>query len=367
MLVLIATGFYMRILQSQWGQDVTNGRYLMRPFPAVTLQHQSKGEEVSLTMPTTLPQRIDVLLGTRYDAPFLGSYDQWLDFHPGNMRLINWTKQNAEFYKNNHNSLLWSLYEQSQQKDIEKGRFLLQDYRTGDWRVVSESQKRERIQRELQKRAYGILHELQKGIRWMMADFRFGFQCRGSSRLCRESQESLRQWEDTLFEPTAVYLQRRLSSTQPTLPSLLRITSNLQPINNRRTARKRSSIPPQPVHDETFEVGDLVWCIDDDNSWYPGTVLEEQPHGYFTIAYNDGTVEHEVRPSRIQAQEPVTQGDRVLGCFSNEFYDCYPGVIERVWPSGGAMIVFEDGDVVWHMTPDRYYKEPFAYAWEYYA
>jgi hypothetical protein len=365
-LVLIATGVYMRILQSQWGHDVTSGRYLMRPFPAVTLQHQSE-KELSVRMPTTLPQRTDVLIGTRYDAPFLGSYDQWLDFHPGNMRLIQWTKQNAGFYKSNHNSALWSLFEESQLKDLEKGRFLLQDYRTGDWRIMSESQKRKRIRHELQERAYGILRELQRSIRCLMADLRFGFQCRGNSRMCTESQESLRRWEDTLFEPTSVYVKTRSNTTHLTLPSLLRVNSFLRPINDRRTSRKRSSMPPQSVHDETFKVGDLVWCIHDNTFWYPGTVLQEQPHGHFTIAYNDGTVDYEVQPSRLRPQEPVTQGDRVLGCYSDEFRDCYPGVIERVWPSGGVMIVFEDGDVEWHMTPDRFYKEPFAYAWEYYA
>ncbi|GAX09311.1 hypothetical protein FisN_32Hh007 [Fistulifera solaris] len=365
-LALIGTGVYMRILQSRWGQDVTSGQYLMRPFPAVTLQHQSE-KELSMRMPTTLPQRTDVLIGTRYDAAFLGSYDQWLDFHPGNMRLIQWAKQNAEFYKSNHDSALWSLFEESHLKDLEKGRFLLQDYRTGDWRVMSESQKRKRIRHELQERAFGILRELQKSIRWLMADLRFGFECRRSSRMCTVSQENLRRWEDALFEPTAVHVKTRSNNTQLTLPSLSRVHTFLRPINGRRTSRKKSSISPQPFHDETFKVGDLVWCTQDGTSWYPGTVLAEQPYGHFTIAYNDGTVDYEVLPSRLRPQEPVTQGDRVLGCYSDEFHDCYPGVIERVWPSGGAMIVFEDGDVEWHMTPDRYYKEPFAYAWEYYA
>ena len=367
LLMIIATGVYMRILRSQWGQDVVSGHYLMRPFPVVTLQQQSTGGALSISMRTTLPQRSDVLIGTRFDAPFLGSYDQWLDFHPGNLRLKKWAKQHAEYYKSNHNSALWPLFEHSQQKDLAKGRFLLQDYRTGDWRIVDESQKREIIRRELQEQAYIVLRELRKGISWMMADLRFGFECRGGSRLCFDLQENLREWEDRLFEPTQVSVHEPFIMTQLTALHSLRVTSILQPISNHSTLRKRSSIPPQAVPADEFEIGDLVWCIDDDSSWYPGTVLEKVAKDRFAIAYNDGAVEHEVRSSRLRKQEPITQGDVVMGCYSDDFHDCYPGTVERVWPSGGAMVVFEDGDVEWHMTPDRYYKEPFAYAWEYYA
>ena len=99
--------------------------------------------------PTTLPTHKDVVIGMRYDTAFLGMYDRWLDYHPGNALFQQVASQCAPFHQNHrHNNndeddnTMTALAQHCVQhvqhviSNTNDGRFLQQDFWMGEWRVM---------------------------------------------------------------------------------------------------------------------------------------------------------------------------------------------------------------------------------------
>jgi len=245
------------------------------------------------------------------------------------------------------------------------GRFLLQDYRTGDWRIMTEREARQFVQNQLSASANSALSGSLKTIDWLTADYRFGI-FRGTN-LARRSLFHLRQLREHLLAgsvPSVAVNEHVANSTRP-----YRMYEVSKAVVLPRASLAKSQIKPFPqrlsTHDEIkheFGIGNLVWCIFKKNEWYPGSIISVRDQEHFEVAFDDGT-EEVVHKSQLRKFEPVTEGNRVRGCFADGFEDCYPGTVGRVTPNGQVMIVFDDGDVEWNVSPDRYYLPPYKYAW----
>ena len=83
---------------------------------------------------------------------------------------------------------------------------------------------------------------------------------------------------------------------------------------------------------------------------------------WFSVSFEDGSREDELHRSRLTKFTPVTEDDRVEGCFAEEgLQDCYPGTVLRVWPSGFVGILYDDGEYHPAVHPTKYFVPPYRY------
>lgn len=363
---------------SKWGSDILSGRTLMRPFPPVDvirdeekLMYVSKG-------PTTFPQRHDILIGTRYSAPFLGAYDRWLDYHPGNVVFRSAALERGSLYRNYlcHKAIAFSgrleqeVFEEATELD---GRFLQQDYRTGDWRAMTDIEVSNTIREELLSAGSPLLSVVRKQIDWMVAEFRFGTLrttslARFSIRLLVSVRERL-----LLVNRPSVDVGVPQSIPGPKMSSFVELEHSMWTLQSQTliaqemTSREIKSLPSRMKQRGKLHIGSLVWMNYSGEQWYPGSIAAADENGsLFDIVFDDGTREYNVGREGLRLMKPVTEGSRAAGCYRDQLRDCYEGTVRRVSPSGHVMIEFDDGDVEWQMPPSQYYVPPYRYGWDYY-
>jgi hypothetical protein len=376
-LMALTYGALNRTRKSRWGLDILSGRTLMRPFPPVSLARDDDAAFVSAG-PTTLPQRTDVLIGTRFDSPFLGAYDRWLDFHPGNVVFRRTTGELASRYRDYGDiDILFSRRLEQRVAELvteQDGRFLHQDYRTGDWRVMTNAEVKKVVQEELLSSGSALLFSLVKSVAWMMADYRFGtirgtalasmsqlylnhlrqriFSVEAGPHTTSVTKESLLKGPKVQIRPAAIWQRRTMLS--PIFTSRRRAVMPL-----------RCGIPNMTRRQDDLRVGSLVWVVYEDD-WLPGSIMAIHDDGRrLDVSFDDGTKDVGIDREKVKKLTPVTEGNSAIGCFDEGFENCFDGVIEYVAASGRAMIQFDDGEVEWAMNPDYYYVPPFRYGWTY--
>eukprot|EP00536_Pseudo-nitzschia_multiseries_P009606 jgi/Psemu1/201123/e_gw1.272.73.1 len=219
---VIALGLYVWhgiIRSSQWAIDIDSGTTLMRPFPHDPIfRDEDPGVRGGKT---TLPTRADVLIGTRYHTKAIGAYNKWLDYHPGNRvfnQFVDSYGGNGKFYhsllvrknknKNQTASLLPASFTDqlalSAFDTIRKrhgGRFVMQDYRSGDWKILSDNECMEYIHSRLfignENTLLGVLKE---ETDLMLNRYRFGVQ-RKTLSMAWNSQLFVADLSKDLFVP----------------------------------------------------------------------------------------------------------------------------------------------------------------------
>ena len=75
--------------ESEWAYDIRNGLKYTSPFG---------NEEAAFDGPTTLPNRYDVLIETRYKSRYLALYNDFISNHPGNRLWNALLNEKAELY-----------------------------------------------------------------------------------------------------------------------------------------------------------------------------------------------------------------------------------------------------------------------------
>lgn len=207
--VALVAGCAMHTLHnSKWAKDIKSGETLMLPFPKVDDVVRPDDPMVSSGL-TTFPERFDVLVGTRLNAKYLGAYTQWLDYHPGNLAFGEYVKQyGGKPYQSilRGKSIPTCLADGVVETGINlvernnKGRFLHQDYRSGDWRMMNAEERREYVQMRLFVGGPDTLWSaLKDEIDAMLDGYRFGFQARKAKSLSWHSQLHLGDLGRTLF------------------------------------------------------------------------------------------------------------------------------------------------------------------------
>jgi hypothetical protein len=357
-----------RVQTSEWAFRIRTGRTLMRAFPASANLRSSDRLGIS-SGPTTMPHRNDVLLGTRFDAKFLGSYDRWLDFHPGNLVLreslqllapayVTWTGSAAL-----QESILRHVQEEIRQQNGGGTRILQQDHSTGNWRVLTAPESREALHEELASSGNEVVSMMRKELDYAIADCRFGVK-RGSAlarlglgllwhlkkRILRSDEFDFSSKQPTGMSASGLRKLLLLHFHNSTLKSAQKASSVL--------LMRGSSIPSQAYHE--LRPGTLVIVYFPLNEfYYPGTIHSvNEDESTASVSYLSGEYEERVDMERIVVRKPVVQGSKVMGCYLPELEDCYPGIIRQVHPSGTVLIAFEDGEVSW-FSPSDYYLPPY--------
>jgi len=369
---------WYRICHSEWGQSVSSGTALMRPFPSPDQEISITEQPALLQGPTTLPTRNDVLVGSRYDAEFLGSYNMWLDYHPGNVLLRDVAATHASIYVAYRTKGLGQTVLQQVAKQVQKngGRFLGQDYTSGDWIVMDTEESLETIAGALvaasSKKLAAVLVEVNR----MIAYHRFG--PRRHWAISRASHIMLRHLRRAMIlgdSPpgmTSVSLKAKdvtLRSDGHALFAPVMSATGSSAIPSLRVHHSEwlssPSIPSILDASEDFQQATLVWCAFDDfaNPWFPGTVTEVDESGeWFVVAFEDGSYDEGIHRSRLRKFMPLTEGDRVEGCFAEQgLGDCFPGTVLRVRASGYVAIAYDDGEYDPAVPPTKFYVPPYLY------
>ncbi|KAL7569918.1 hypothetical protein ACA910_008581 [Epithemia clementina (nom. ined.)] len=410
--VLLVVATLSNIQSSEWGQGTITGKALMRPFPPIT---RPTMEEDTLDIvsqgPTTYPSTLDVLLGTRFDAPWLGAYEHWLDGHPGNRQFRDLVNRLAPSYETTAATTLSAFRHQGKPTSSlddsiinsvivgTKGRFLQQDYRTGDWRVQTSQEARRTVQLELACASSPLLSSLRTTLDRSIALYRFGTTLRLTA-LARKA--SVFAW--LLRERLAEIPSRRRRHKAISVHTARENAPNLR-VSSKRWRLSMMKFPRvkttegllnqryrrlfREIDEVLFRVGKPVWVSyphhedhdEDDIEWYRGDIIGTPSEGRATVALETGDIDVFVPMHALVEYKPVQEGDVVFGCFAYQNYlrrrdgddnnddeeapsildDCYKGQVVRVMPDGAVSIQYEDGDYEPRKPAGHYYLPPFTY------
>jgi len=360
----------------------------MRPFPSADFIDNDPSVQGGLT---TLPRRFDVLIGTRFDTKSIGAYRKWLDYHPGNRIFDGFVDlYGGKFYhllllkKNNNDEninvnssspssplpvrLIDQLTTTALQM-IEKhhgGRFLMQDYRTGDWKIMGNDESEMYARTRLFIGGDDmILAALKEAIDFLLDKYRFGVP-RKTRSMSWNSQLFLVGLSKDLFTPaflnckeTVTTAGKKENTTKLTLPSGVRLssmhlprsflhkvksihptTTNSLDTNGIRTFLLGMSLPSlhagkeiyyiawkHNIDDDDYDHGNDDDDDDDDFDLYPGIVIDISTEnyrddddgyvGYHIAFYDDGVQSLEmvdrynVQRNALLIREPTKEGSRV--------------------------------------------------------
>ncbi|GKY98893.1 hypothetical protein MPSEU_000845200 [Mayamaea pseudoterrestris] len=355
----------MHIDHSAWGQSVINGQIWKRPFSS-SVQRNIDAAMISAG-PTTLPTQEDVLIGSRFDATFLGSYDQWLNFHPGNVKFQSIVETASKMFASLDidassglkQHLLHHVQSASTSHD---GRFLQQDYISGDWRVMAESEAIEIVHLALAAARNDYTAHMAKVLDYLVADFRFGpLRDTALASLLQRHIWDLKRLMLRLPRRKLTLPKRASTGSTLKLPIRWAIRNSLSTRLNSiiRQSAFQSSLPS----DNEIRSGSHAWTYFDDEymkGWFPSTVLSTEYSDSYLVSYDDGS-EDLVNKQIVHKRAPLLEGDQVVSCLRPNYQECHPGRITRVMPNQDVSIAYDDGRTALRVSSEYYYRPPYSH------
>jgi hypothetical protein len=346
---LIWYGLAKRIEQSSWGRNIRKGLTFREPFPSFH-RLPDKYESLLPVGPTTQPERTDVLIGSRFDSTFLGAYERWLDYHPGNL-YYGEALAAMSGHVSSYRGLPVAFQDQLVKAVVDSmsGRMLLQDWLTGNWIVLDNDIRDGQIRRDMLKANDDMLQSVDQTISRLLAYARFDAPHRETA-LALETQFHLTELrERLLFSATTTSFARGSGATEEQrsdarvrsyLPPIPRTRDGVAPTRTRRRFLQSSNVPS--IH--WFRVGDMV-MVRDEEEWYRGAIFEIVLNGkedayFFGIGYEDGTDEVDVPLNQLLPLIPLEEGDRVY-CHqrsSSETNHLEPAIVTEIKPDGALNV-----------------------------
>ena len=399
--------FYMltkwKTLESKWSQNVLNGKKLMSPFPET--------DEDDFPAITTFPERNDVLFGSRYDdEALLGSYNEWLDHHPGNRKVRSWVNQwkgtdsAANICRENETARQWLLDSWREKVRRDGGRFLLQDWKTGDWTYATETFVRQRLTQYLcHPPSFSLEGHLLDYIHTALAHVRYGYNYRPYPSLRHLTIRLLESMETQVT--FASLSSQKMDRTTNIDPSFVR-SFGRDLDNKKKTPFVSANVAIKTSASRTTSIthcqlGRRVWYQtttedreellgmheEEDNEeelnpdipfmYLPGSIMECQDSKVLVgfVSLTPRWIEYE----SAAWLEPVRTGTRVCACLSenpfiasliaphenhevNSSCSSTCGRVIRVRPNGWILMDVDDEDWL-YLPPSRYYAPPYRYVW----
>jgi hypothetical protein len=333
---------------SEWGRKVKRGAILRPPFPPRQLPYTGVSAG-----PTTVPSREDVLVGTRFDATYLGAYDRWLEFHPGN-RAFDFQIQACILMPT---ALEKTCIDQS----LKDRRLLEQDWTTGDWRIMTAWERRRYVRTALNKARNDIVARFSKSLAILIAYNRFDVP---STFMNTKMLETLEDIRNRLHSDTEDERIKRSLLTKVSAPSYMSVRTIVLFPSSRSSAL--DIIPKTPRHprwttsdlpdSRPFEAGDMVWVnYNDEGTFFGGVVWRTNPKmtgAVKSIIYKDGEIQKSVPTRQIVRHVPLEEG-AFVSVNNKENKDEYARVT-RVRPNDLIDLVHSDGEVESRVSPKRY-------------
>lgn len=329
---------------SEWGRGVTAGRIMRPPFP----DHLGyiKDADTSNGL-TTMPTRNDVLVGSRFDAPYLGAYSRWLDYHPGNVEF-----QNQILKCKNIPSVL----------DVacldniitsQKGRLLEQDWTNGDWRIMTQLEIHQYTYMALTKARNYMIEKMVNSLAILIAHNRFDITDSCMSRGMRKRLNDLkRRIFDIILSSSEEALRTNASIKEsPGLDQVfLKRIPNLYDKSSPQTTSMSNNLRwvSLPSEDLSLQVGDRVYVnYNNEGVWFRGVILKIRKNGSLDIFYDDEERQTKI-PSNLAVRDvPLEENMKIL-------FEKGTGIVKRVAPDGFVDIITNDGKFVTDVNPTKF-------------
>ena len=348
--LIASTGYliYQAATKSYLGHKIASGRILDTPFPDL-----SETEEWSIpkkaTLPTTLPERMDVLIGSRFDAKFLGSYNNFLDYHPGNKYWKILVKKFSQFYPL---ELAQQGIQQAWQDQPIKGvlpRMLLQDYATGNWGALSEDATISMTRKYIRAHQSRVVDGLWTHLKEVLANSRFG-HLRSSHGLRAATKSFVLEWENAIFkdiidnnEATKMaekktFQEQRQPLSRAFVPFQGFKMSSLETAAETVSISRRRHLQHEAPHRMSTDIvvlqeGDRVVTKYPKKAKFLEAIIShiDKEEGNCLVQFvHDRSVAIKTA-NMLQPYRPLTEGDWVEGRSEGQWY---PGRIEHVSPFG---------------------------------
>ena len=325
-----------------------------QPFP--------DDDDSYLLQRTTFPEREDILVGSRFDAPYLASFDKVLEYHPGNQML-----QRAMDEEGMKMPSLLQAY-------VRPGRFLQQDYKTGYWILMTREETLTYLARQVYAHHHPLTARLDQHLKQVLSDARFGWQ-RNTIMAQRFVSTMCTHWQSILYSSldnqpeagwnlrviTALATERR--KTRPLFsssPKHARVVSLATTMGGSLTlGRTPSNVPSRfqkDVQRIPFVQGDLVQVYHDPRyeDWVPAEILLINPFERATVQYINSddieivhleTLQHATSDDENYDDEEsplLPIGTRVIARFEGK--DFFPGRIDGIQEDDTYAVRFDDGD-----------------------
>ena len=350
---LVMYGLLWLIDHSYMAKSVQTGEIFVRPFPPAP-DLAADESPPNTEMPTTLPERIDVLLGTRYDAEFLASFNRFLDFHPGNKRWNSMVSHVARLPSSLHSPAADAVVH-SLLRDRIKGvhaRVLHQDYATGAWRVLPESDAVKETKRAVHMKTDPLVHRVATHLKRYLADARFGVS-RDTVMAQKIRQKFVEEWMPRVFGEASTtapkgrpfcHLGPRSLSLQSlwTQPRLFLPPASVGSVNELETGRSTLRNGLGASNERTFEHGDRV-LVDYDGVLHEERIIKKLKRDAFGVIDRYGKI-GAVDIKDLHQYEALVEGDRVEVDYNGNGRDYFEGVVMKVHPDGRCSILYDDGD-----------------------
>lgn len=365
--VLVALAVTKFMEQTELAQSVTTGDVFARPFSSSKKSKTStitKSSANYMVGPTTFPERHDVLIATRFDADFLGSFNRFVDFHPGNRLWQELISEAAALpHAALHDVAEYIVREINEHKESGlASRFLWQQPETGAWILMTEADAVKLTERALIEAKKPLAAKLSLGLKRRLADARFSsLQGTAMARTLFDSIEPY--WSAKIYQLKAQLLQIEtcgaLTSPSPapsshafTKHSLFSTikTSTLEssrPYTRQTTIDRLLSIREEDEDDEENDdivIGNKVWVYYGGPEWEIGELVDiEDEERCQVFFFNSGTTE-EVQTDDLKEYAQFKEGDRVEVDYNQDATEYFAGIITHVHPDGRCSVLYDDGE-----------------------
>jgi len=373
--------------RSALSKAIASGQLQKMPFP-LSLNNRHPADSAAAaasTMeqdlgPTTFPQRQDVLLGTRFDAKFLASFEHFLDYHPGNQLWLEKVRHWAALPTRD-------LQQQAVTDNLDtdlvlhniKSRMLKQNPATGTWHLLSNQERWQETMYAVERASNPLVDAWVKQAKYNLAKARFGPHrhttmerkfgiaaaqewlkrilghvekdeslpntCQLASSYCRPSDKTGRQ-----STSEKRFLGRRLLKDTGALTSEF-----VGSFMSSSIPRASSVVGHNSERMPSFFPNEVVWVMEEE-FWYKYTVVRverevEDSHDYngkesvFWYKVRDSDGSHAwARKQQIRPFSPMKQGDRVEVDYLEDGEQYEKGFIQSIHPDGTCSILYDDGE-----------------------
>jgi hypothetical protein len=370
---------HLVVEQTELAHLVHSGKVFVRPFAVshlpeyVDMRRQDDSSSYKAG-PTTFPERSDVLIGTRFDAPFLGSFNRFLDFHPGNRRWIQEVAHVAYMPLPVQAVVILAVVDGILDEVDGPGvrRFLRQDPTTGSWRIMTRQDAIEETLRAVAIQQSSLLGALTKHLKYVLADARFGVS-KETTMARRFGPMFVDQFMSTLFKgcdscesgraPVRPgvgcenqFVRSNRSSTTllgpSTMSPVLPLSRSLRtsdggfgkhtPMYVRSSFRPQRAADSEASKDDSFQVGTRVWA-NENGDWYEAAIIALYEDNTCLLQFNAGG-EGYFHIDDLRKYVLLKEGDYVEVDFSGDGEEFFSGTIVNVHPNGRCAVEFDDGD-----------------------
>ncbi|KAL3905238.1 MAG: hypothetical protein SGILL_009756 [Bacillariaceae sp.] len=318
LLAFAAVGYYI-LFSAPLFRRISSGYIFRQPFPEL-----SRGIEWSDVLDgriTTVPDRMDILIGTRFDANYLASMNDMLDYHPGNREWTRMVQETAAFPGIDVSSSVLVDQVMSPSKPYQGviRRFLLQDYATGYWTVMNKEEALKETRQALMMEKTPLLKPLASHWRQVLADARFGM-LRDTALSTTWIPKTVNAWIDTVLFPQnkKASTDRRTSylCAEQNVPSLVpTLWSSMTKSHSIPTAASTFRVQLQEMNKRVLilKEGDIVLVkAGAKRDPFLAKILNITDSDRLVVQPIDEYRRIRLHINSIQAYRPVQQGDWVV-------------------------------------------------------